>query len=127
MGMRSARPRYDLREWSRIVGAWIKWDIASSGAIQSYAAQSVFFPVAFVSNRRARIAFTPYRREGERSVMNNVEQELIGTALPYWEIEAAIVRRFFANKPSRSRLKNGVGWRLPRIADDFAHSIRHFG
>lgn len=33
--------------------------------------------------------------------MNNVEQELIATALPYWEAEAAIVRRFFAGKPSR--------------------------
>jgi hypothetical protein len=33
--------------------------------------------------------------------MNNVEQELIATALPYWEAEAAIVRRFFARQPSR--------------------------
>lgn len=32
--------------------------------------------------------------------MNSVEQELIATALPYWETEAAIVRRFFASKPS---------------------------
>jgi hypothetical protein len=31
--------------------------------------------------------------------MNNVEQELIATALPYWEVEATIVRRFFASKP----------------------------
>jgi hypothetical protein len=30
-----------------------------------------------------------------------VEQELIAAALPYWETEAAIVRRFFANNPSR--------------------------
>jgi hypothetical protein len=33
--------------------------------------------------------------------MNNIERELIATALPYWETEAAIVRRFFARKPSR--------------------------
>jgi hypothetical protein len=33
--------------------------------------------------------------------MKEVEQELIATALPYWEIEAAIVRRFFKNKPTR--------------------------
>jgi hypothetical protein len=32
--------------------------------------------------------------------MKNVEQELIATALPYWETEAAIVRRFFQSKPS---------------------------
>ena len=31
----------------------------------------------------------------------NVEHELIATALPYWETEAAIVRRFFNSKPSR--------------------------
>ena len=30
-----------------------------------------------------------------------VERELIATALPYWETEAAIVRRFFRSKPSR--------------------------
>src|SRR6266511_999743 len=33
--------------------------------------------------------------------MKNVEQELIGTALPYWETEATIVRRFFKSKPTR--------------------------
>jgi hypothetical protein len=33
--------------------------------------------------------------------MNDVEQELIGTALPYWEAEARIVRRFFKSKPAR--------------------------
>jgi hypothetical protein len=33
--------------------------------------------------------------------MNSVQQELIATALPYWEVEAIIVRRFFASKPSR--------------------------
>jgi hypothetical protein len=33
--------------------------------------------------------------------MKNVEHELIATALPYWETEAAIVRRFFNSKPAR--------------------------
>jgi len=33
--------------------------------------------------------------------MNDVEQKLIETALPYWEVEARIVRRFFAMKPTR--------------------------
>jgi hypothetical protein len=33
--------------------------------------------------------------------MKNVEQALIGTALPYWEAEARIVRRFFGRKPTR--------------------------
>ena len=33
--------------------------------------------------------------------MKDVEQELIGTALPYWEAEATIVRRFFKSKPRR--------------------------
>jgi hypothetical protein len=33
--------------------------------------------------------------------MKSIEQELIATALPYWEAEAAIVRRFFASRPSR--------------------------
>jgi hypothetical protein len=33
--------------------------------------------------------------------MNDVEQELIGTALPYWEAEATIVGRFFKSKPAR--------------------------
>jgi len=33
--------------------------------------------------------------------MNDVEQQLIGTALPYWETEATIVRRFFKSKPTR--------------------------
>ncbi len=33
--------------------------------------------------------------------MKDVEQELIATALPYWEAEATIVRRFFKNKPTR--------------------------
>ena len=33
--------------------------------------------------------------------MKDLEQELIGTALPYWEAEATIVRRFFKSKPTR--------------------------
>lgn len=33
--------------------------------------------------------------------MKDVERELIGTALPYWEAEATIVRRFFKRKPTR--------------------------
>jgi hypothetical protein len=33
--------------------------------------------------------------------MKEVERELIATALPYWEAEATIVRRFFKNKPTR--------------------------
>ena len=33
--------------------------------------------------------------------MKDVEQELIATALPYWEAEATIVRRFFQSKPAR--------------------------
>jgi hypothetical protein len=33
--------------------------------------------------------------------MKDVEQQLITTALPYWETEATIVRRFFKNKPTR--------------------------
>jgi hypothetical protein len=33
--------------------------------------------------------------------MSGVEQELIATALPYWEAEATIVRRFFNSKPAR--------------------------
>lgn len=33
--------------------------------------------------------------------MKDVEQQLIATALPYWETEAAIVRRFFNSKPTR--------------------------
>ena len=33
--------------------------------------------------------------------MKNVERELIGTALPYWETEATIVRQFFRSKPTR--------------------------
>ncbi len=35
--------------------------------------------------------------------MKNVEPELIGTALPYWETEATIVRRFFKSKPTREK------------------------
>ncbi|HKY07077.1 MAG TPA: hypothetical protein VJQ55_02505 [Candidatus Binatia bacterium] len=31
----------------------------------------------------------------------NIEQEIIATALPFWETEALIVRRFFQSKPSR--------------------------
>jgi hypothetical protein len=31
--------------------------------------------------------------------VKSIEQELIATALPYWEAEAAIVRRFFHSKP----------------------------
>jgi hypothetical protein len=33
--------------------------------------------------------------------MKDIEQELIGTALPYWEAEATIVRRFFKKRPTR--------------------------
>jgi hypothetical protein len=33
--------------------------------------------------------------------MKDVERELIGTALPYWEAEATIVQRFFKRKPTR--------------------------
>jgi hypothetical protein len=33
--------------------------------------------------------------------MKDIQQELIGTALPYWEAEATIVRRFFKSKPRR--------------------------
>ena len=33
--------------------------------------------------------------------MKDVERELIGTALPYWDAEATIVRRFFKRKPTR--------------------------
>ena len=33
--------------------------------------------------------------------MKDTEQELIATALPYWETEATIVRQFFASKPTR--------------------------
>ncbi|HEU4339960.1 MAG TPA: hypothetical protein VFU31_00165, partial [Candidatus Binatia bacterium] len=33
--------------------------------------------------------------------MNEVEQALIDTALPYWEAEATIVRRFFRSTPTR--------------------------
>jgi len=32
--------------------------------------------------------------------MKNAERELIGTALPYWETEATIVRQFFKTKPT---------------------------
>lgn len=33
--------------------------------------------------------------------MKDVQREIIATALPYWETEAAIVRRFFRRKPSK--------------------------
>ena len=33
--------------------------------------------------------------------MKDLEQELIRNALPYWEVEATIVRRFFKSKPTR--------------------------
>ena len=33
--------------------------------------------------------------------MKDVEHDLIATALPYWETEATIVRRFFQSKPTR--------------------------
>lgn len=36
-----------------------------------------------------------------RQMMRSTERRLIATALPYWETEAAIVRRFFRRKPSR--------------------------
>jgi hypothetical protein len=37
--------------------------------------------------------------EKQRPAMKAAEQALIATALPYWEVEAAIVRRFFRSKP----------------------------
>src|SRR6185312_14895850 len=33
--------------------------------------------------------------------MKEIDQDLIGTALPFWETEAKIVRRFFQSKPTR--------------------------
>ena len=39
--------------------------------------------------------------------MKDVEQDLIATALPYWETEATIVRRFFNSKPAR---ENHIFW-----------------
>jgi len=33
--------------------------------------------------------------------MKDIDQDLIGTALPFWETEAKIVRRFFKSKPTR--------------------------
>jgi hypothetical protein len=33
--------------------------------------------------------------------MKDLQQELIATALPYWEAEATVVRRFFTSKPTR--------------------------
>src|SRR5687767_14601374 len=33
--------------------------------------------------------------------MKGVEQDLIRTALPYWDAEAMIVRRFFKKRPTR--------------------------
>jgi len=38
---------------------------------------------------------------GSAKATTKIEQELIETALPYWEAEALIVRRFFRRKPSR--------------------------
>jgi hypothetical protein len=37
----------------------------------------------------------------EKAGMEDVERELIRTARPYWEAEAAIVRRFFNSEPTR--------------------------
>ena len=37
----------------------------------------------------------------QKRAMQNVERDLIATALPYWEAEARIVRRFFNGKPTR--------------------------
>ena len=39
--------------------------------------------------------------------MKDVEQDIIGTALAYWEAEATIVRRFFKRKPTR---ENHIFW-----------------
>lgn len=39
--------------------------------------------------------------ETQRAAMKAAEQALIKTALPYWEVEATIVRRFFKNRPTR--------------------------
>jgi hypothetical protein len=39
--------------------------------------------------------------------MKNIEQELIGTALPYWETEATIVRQFFRSEPT---LEEHIFW-----------------
>lgn len=36
-----------------------------------------------------------------RQNTKDIEQSLIGTALPYWEAEATIVRRFFKKRPTR--------------------------
>jgi hypothetical protein len=39
--------------------------------------------------------------EKQRPAMKAAEQALIATALPYWEVEAGIVRRFFKSNPKR--------------------------
>jgi hypothetical protein len=39
--------------------------------------------------------------------MKDIEQELIATALPYWEAEATVVRRFFKSKPTREDISSG--------------------
>jgi hypothetical protein len=39
--------------------------------------------------------------QGENARMKDIEQELIEAALPYWETEATIVRRFFKSTPTR--------------------------
>ncbi|HEY7322793.1 MAG TPA: hypothetical protein VIE89_34960 [Candidatus Binatia bacterium] len=39
--------------------------------------------------------------------IKTAEQALIATALPYWEVEAAIVRRFFKSKPTR---EDHISW-----------------
>jgi hypothetical protein len=43
----------------------------------------------------------PTARKTRIVAMKTTGQELIATALPYWETEAAIVRRFFQRQPSK--------------------------
>jgi hypothetical protein len=52
------------------------------------------------STSAPREAGVPLSLIGERD-MQDVERELIVTALPYWETEARIVRQFFKRKPTR--------------------------
>jgi hypothetical protein len=46
--------------------------------------------------REAPIDHVPRERD-----MKDIAQDLIATALPYWEAEATIVRRFFKKRPTR--------------------------
>jgi hypothetical protein len=40
-------------------------------------------------------------KRNQQKHMKNIDQDLIRTALPFWEAEAKIVRRFFERKPTR--------------------------